>query len=97
MSPNKYGMQDKLNTIATWTEENLMKLNEEKSNYIIFSKAREDFAARLTLNGKLLERKKVTKIAGVLLEEKGDLQDLPIFAKVPMQNWACLPNLNMLE
>ena len=64
-------MQDKLNTIATWTEENLMKLNEEKSNYIIFSKAREEFAARLTLNGKLLERKKVTKIVGVFLEEKG--------------------------
>ena len=71
LSPSKYGMQDKLNTIATWTEENLMKLNEEKSNYIIFSKAREEFAARLTLNGKLLERKKVTKIDGVLLEEKG--------------------------
>ena len=32
LSPNKYGMQDKLTTIATWTEENLMKLNEEKSN-----------------------------------------------------------------
>ena len=71
LSPSKYGMQDKLNTIATWTEENLMKLNEEKSNYIIFSKAREEFAARLTLNGKLLERKKVTKIVGVFLEEKG--------------------------
>ena len=52
LSPNKYGMQDKLTTIATWTEENLMKLNEEKSNYIIFTKAREEFAARLTLNEK---------------------------------------------
>ena len=41
------------------------------TNYIIFSKAREEFAARLTLNGKLLERKKVTKIVGVFLEEKG--------------------------
>ena len=71
LSPSKYGMQDKLNTIATWTEENLMKLNEEKSNYIIFTKAREEFAARLTLNEKLLERKKVTKIVGVFLEEKG--------------------------
>ena len=48
-----------------------MKLNEEKSNYIIFTKAREEFAARLTLNEKLLERKKVTKIVGVFLEEKG--------------------------
>ena len=48
-----------------------MQLNEEKSNYIIFTKAREEFAARHTLNEKLLERKKVTKIVGVFLEEKG--------------------------
>ena len=48
-----------------------MRLNEEKSNYIIFTKAREDFAARLTLNEKLLERKKTTKVVGVWLEEKG--------------------------
>ena len=48
-----------------------MKLNEEKSNYIIFTKAREEFAARLTLNEKLIERKKVTKIVGVWLEERG--------------------------
>ena len=40
-------------------------------SYIIFTKAREEFAARLTLNEKLLERKKVTKIVGVFLEEKG--------------------------
>ena len=64
-------MQDNLDTIAKWTDDNLMKLNEEKSNYIIFTKAREQFAARLTLNNKQLERKKVTKLVGVWLEEKG--------------------------
>ena len=71
LDPESFGMQEKLNTIATWTDENLMKLNEEKSNYIIFTKAREEFAARLTLNEKLIERKKVTKIVGVWLEERG--------------------------
>ena len=71
LDPNEYEMQKKLDTIATWTDENLMRLNEEKSNYIIFTKAREDFAARLTLNEKLLERKKTTKVVGVWLEEKG--------------------------
>ena len=71
LDPSKYNMQEKLNTIASWTDENLMMLNEEKSNYIIFTKAREEFAARLTLNEKLIERKKVTKIVGVWLEEKG--------------------------
>ena len=49
-----------------------MKLNEEKSNYIIFSKAREEFAARLALNEKLLERKKVTKKLGYFLKKKED-------------------------
>ena len=71
LDPESFGMQEKLNTIATWTDKNLMKLNEEKSNYIIFTKAREEFAARLTLNEKLIERKKVTKIVGVWLEERG--------------------------
>ena len=71
LDPNGYGMQRKLDTIATWTDDNLMRLNEEKSNYIIFTKAREDFAARLTLNEKLLERKKTSKVVGVWLEEKG--------------------------
>ena len=34
-----YPMQDQLNNIANWTEENLMKLNEQKCNYLIFSKS----------------------------------------------------------
>ena len=71
IDPRSCKMQENLNTIATWTDENLMQLNEEKSNYIIFTKARQDFASRLTLNNKLLERKKVTKLVGVWIEEKG--------------------------
>ena len=71
LDPRSCKMQENLNTIATWTDENLMQLNEEKSNYIIFTKARHDFASILTLNNKLLERKKVTKLVGVWLEEKG--------------------------
>ena len=71
LDPKSCKMQDNLDTIAKWTDDNLMKLNEEKSNYIIFTKAREQFAARLTLNNKQLERKKVTKLVGVWLEEKG--------------------------
>ena len=71
LDPSGCKMQQNLDTIAKWTEDNLMQLNEKKSNYIIFTKAREDFAARLTLNNELLERKKVTKLVGVWLEEKG--------------------------
>ena len=71
LDSNGCKMQQNLDTIAKWTDDNLMQLNEEKSNYIIFTKAREEFAARLTLNNKLLERKNVTKLVGVWLEEKG--------------------------
>ena len=71
LDPRSCKMQDNLDTIAKWTDDNLMQLNEAKSNYIIFTKAREEFAARLTLNNKQLERKKVTKLVGVWLEEKG--------------------------
>ena len=71
LDPTKCKMQENLNTIATWTDENLMQLNEDKSNYIIFTKARQDFASRFTLNNKVLERKKATKLVGVWLEEKG--------------------------
>ena len=71
LDPTRCKMQENLNTIATWTDENLMQLNEDKSNYIIFTKARQDFASRFTLNNKVLERKKATKLVGVWLEEKG--------------------------
>ena len=37
---SSYEMQDKLNNISDWTEENLMLLNETKSNYIIYTRSK---------------------------------------------------------
>ena len=71
LSPQDYNTQQSLNTISTWTKDNLMKHNEEKSDYIIFTHARQKFSTRLTLNNKLLERKKFTKIVGVYLQDSG--------------------------
>ena len=62
-------MQSYLNKVAQWTNENHMLLNEKKSNYIIFTRAKEDFSTRLSLNGFPLERVKVTKILGIWLQE----------------------------
>ena len=62
-------MQSYLNKVAQWTNENHMLLNEKKSNYIIFTRAKEDFSTRLSLNGLPLERVKVTKILGIWLQE----------------------------
>ena len=46
-----------------------MKLNEVKSNYLVFSRSKEPFATRLTMNSVTLERKSVTKILGMWISE----------------------------
>ena len=62
-------MQEKLGDIAEWTRENLMKINESKSNFIIFTRSKQAFTTRLHLNDVQLERLSVTKLLGVWLEE----------------------------
>ena len=69
LSPESFKMQNTLNTLSKWTEDNKMQLNEEKSNYIIFSRSREDFSTRLTINEKKLEQLKVAKLLGVWISE----------------------------
>jgi hypothetical protein len=49
--------QINLDTFASWTEVNLMQLKESKNNYILFTRDKEEFAMRLTVNNKLFERK----------------------------------------
>jgi hypothetical protein len=59
--------QPRLDSIADWTSQNLMRLNEDKTNYLVFTRAQQPFATRLTVNGKWLERKKAVNICGVWL------------------------------
>ena len=63
--------QSNLDKISVWTENNLMLLNKSKTNYLIFSRAREDFASRLTVDSTHIDRKTETKLLGVWLEESG--------------------------
>ena len=60
-----YSTQAHINQISTWTSENLMKLNEAKCNYMVFTRSKENFATRLNVNLKSLERVSVTKLLGV--------------------------------
>ena len=46
-----------------------MKLNEAKSNYMIFSRTKENFTTRLSVNGITLDRMSVTKLLGVWISE----------------------------
>ena len=56
LAPNTFKSQTTNNTIQTWTAQNKMEINESKSKYIVFSKSKEKFATRLTINDKNLER-----------------------------------------
>ena len=50
LTPTTFKSQGIIDDIAQWTSENKMKLNEEKSKYMLFSKLREPFSTRLTIN-----------------------------------------------
>jgi hypothetical protein len=66
---DSYNTQDHLNFISNWTNENLMKLNEAKSNYMVFSRTKENFATRLSVNNINLDRVSVTKLLGIWISE----------------------------
>ena len=62
LPPQNYQTQDSLNFVSNWTNENLMRLNEQKCNYMVFSRSETDFATRLKLNNVNLERVFITKL-----------------------------------
>ena len=63
--------QANLDEISRWTDDNLMQLKESKTNYTVFTRSRQDFATRLTVNGKFIERQKYVKLLGVWLQPDG--------------------------
>ena len=69
LPPENYNMQGHLDDIATWTDTNLMKLNEAKCNYLVFTRSKEKFATRLSLNDIVMERTPFVKILGVWISE----------------------------
>jgi hypothetical protein len=71
LDPSLCNTQEQMNTIAEWTDQNLMHLNEAKCEYQIFSRARNELAARFTVNDKHMDRKYSAKVLGVWLEESG--------------------------
>ena len=66
---SSYTTQSCLDYISNWTTENLMKLNVEKCNYMVFSRSKTQFGTRLTINNEKLEKISVTKILGLWKSE----------------------------
>ena len=62
-------MQSTLDTLAKWTAENKMQINEEKSNYMIFNRGKTDISTRLTINNCKLDQVKEAKLLGVWISE----------------------------
>ena len=60
--------QSNLNTVEKWTETNLMKLNVEKTNIMVFNFTKDyQFSSRLYLGDKLLETINETKLLGTII------------------------------
>ena len=51
-----------------------MRLRESKTDYLVFTRAQNRFATRFSVNDKFIERKEVSKLLGVWLQEDGGWQ-----------------------
>ena len=57
-----------LNNINSWTEENMMKINESKTKTMIFNFTNKyQFSTRLRINNKILETVSETKLLGTII------------------------------
>ena len=69
LPPDSYPTQGHLDTISQWSEDNKVKLNGEKCNYMVFTRSREAFKTRLTMNNYTIDEVKVNKILGIWISE----------------------------
>ena len=59
-----------LDKVSTWLAHNKLTLNHDKTEYIDFSKHRNQGIRELTINGKSVKRVEATKFLGVHLDQK---------------------------
>ena len=69
LPPDTFKTQTRNKDLAKWTVDNKMKINEGKSKYMVFNKSKENFATRLTINNKFIERKNHMLHLGVWISE----------------------------
>ena len=69
LPPENFQTQTHLDEITQWTNDNLMKLNEAKSSYMIFTRTKSNFVTRLNLNGIKLDQMNTSKLLGIWLTE----------------------------
>jgi hypothetical protein len=67
LPPMNTQTQKYLNQIQDWTNTNLMKLNEKKCNYVVFSRSNTEFATRLQIEDVVIDRIEEHKLLGLWL------------------------------
>ena len=106
LPPQNILMQEHLNKISSWTDENLMVLNENKSKYIIFNRAQADFNTRLSINNRILEEVHEARVLGVVLTDdvkfEKNTQDIcrRAFARITMLTklkYVGVPNSDLVD
>ena len=63
-------LQDDLNRLVEYIEHNNLKLNVKKTNYITYHRGKLNIDYKYTVKGEPIERAKVVKDLGVILDEK---------------------------
>ena len=59
-----------LNELSSWTNQKQMKLNTEKSKYMIFNFSKKySFNTRLNIEGEILQQVQEVKLLGLVLKE----------------------------
>ena len=70
LEPNDLKSQENLDRIAEWTTKQEMKLNCEKTKYMIFNPSKKyQFNTRLKIEGKNIEQVHQTKLLGVIIRD----------------------------
>ena len=87
--------QNYLEEIENWTNENIMKLNVDKSKIMIFNFTKQQFATRLYMENILLETINETKLLGTIVQSdlKWD-QNTDMIVKKGYQRMLILHKLN---
>ena len=69
LPPSTFKMQETNNNLTNWTKYNQMELNEEKCNYMIFTRSQTEFVTRLSINDKIIDQVPVINLLGVWISE----------------------------
>ena len=66
---SSYNTQHSLDYISNWTKDNLMKLNQAKCNFMVFSRSKTEFATRLLIDDQAIDRISVSKLLGIWISD----------------------------